>query len=439
MNLQSCTRFTLPNGLEVVCAEMPSVRSVSLGLYLRVGSRYEQAGVAGISHFLEHMLFKGCQGWPTARDIANEIEGRGGYLNASTGQEFTSFWVRVGARYGRQALNLLTAMVRSPLLDASECERERSVILDEIAMYRDVPEDYVGQLSGEALWGDHPLGREIAGEPETVAALSPGDLRHHHQLFYRPDAAVLAIAGAIDVDDARASVVASFGDWSVDGRALEPLPTFLPAPPIEAQPRHRAQIRASEQAHLQLALPGPARDHPDRFAFSVLNALAGDGMSSRLWQRLREERGLAYSIGTFVNMFADSGVLGVYGGCEVERLFETLDETMAIWQELQEKPVAADELQLFKEYLKGRLELSSEDSSSVASWWGRQVAAEMEMLTLDQVLAAIDQVESADLQRLAQEWWQPSRLTLAYVGPLADEGVLKAWLGAGAAASSFAK
>lgn len=425
MNLQDCQRFDLANGLEVICAPMPFVRSVSMGLYLRVGSRYEAAHEAGISHFLEHMVFKGCAGWPTALDIANEIEGRGGYLNASTGQEFTSYWVRVGARHWRRSLELLAAMTQHPTLDAEEFERERGVILDEIAMYRDVPEDYVGQLSSEAMWGDHPLGREIAGAPETVEALTPAALRDHHLRSYRPDAAVLTVAGAIAADDLQAAATACFGAWKGnDG----PLPAFLPAPHLQAAPRHRIQIRDSEQAHLQLAVPGLPREHPDRFGLSVLNALAGDGMSSWLWQRLREQRGLAYNIGSYVSMFADGGSLGVYGGCDAERLFETLDETAAVWRDLQAQPVAETELQHFKEYMKGRLELSSEDSSAVASWWGRQMAARSELQTLDEVLAAIDAVTAADVLRLAQDLWQPQRLTLAYVGPLSDEKTLVDWL-----------
>jgi predicted Zn-dependent peptidase len=291
-------------------------------------------------------------------------------------------------------------------------------------MYRDVPEDFVGQLSSEAMWGDHPLGREIAGEPETVAALTPAALRDHHQHCYRPDAAVLTVAGAIDADELHEAAVACLGDWKGDG----PLPVFLPAPPLQAAPRHRLQIRDSEQAHLQLAVPGLPRDHPDRFSLGLLNALAGDGMSSRLWQRLREQRGLAYNIGSYVSMFADSGSLGVYGGCDAARLFETLDETASVWRELQTRPAPQTELQHFKEYMKGRLELSSEDSSSVASWWGRQLATGSPMQTLDQVLNAIDAVTAADVQRLAQELWQPQHLTLAYVGPLADETSLTHWL-----------
>ncbi len=427
MNLQSYERFDLPNGLEVVCAPMPFVRSVSMGLYLRVGSRYEAAHEAGISHFLEHMLFKGCTGWPTALDIANEIEGRGGYLNASTGQEFTSFWARVGSRHWRRSLDLLADMTQHPTFDPEEFERERGVILDEINMYRDVPEDYVGQLSSEAMWGDHPLGREIAGSPETVEALTSEALEGYHQRAYRPDGAVLTVAGAIDTAEFQEAARTCFGDWRGDGA----LPDFIPAPPHQTAPRHRIQIRESEQAHLQLAVPGLPREHPDRFNLGVLNALAGDGMSSWLWQRLREQRGLAYNIGSYVSMFADGGSLGVYGGCDAERLFETLDETAAVWRDLQSQPVAEAELQHFKEYMKGRLELSSEDSSAVASWWGRQMAARSQMQTLDQVLAGIDAVTTADVLRLAQELWKPQQLTLAYVGPLDDEQALVDWLEAG--------
>ncbi len=424
MNLTDYTQTVLPNGLTVVTAPMPAVRSVSIGLYLRVGSRYEPAHLSGVSHFLEHMLFKGCAGWPTALDIANEVEGRGGYLNASTGYEYTSFWVKVGARHWRRSLQLLASMVQTPALDAEEFEREQTVILDEINMYRDVPEDFVSQLSSEAMWGDHPLGREIAGDTETVAAMMIEDLAAHHTAAYRPNRAVLTVAGAIDGGDVLDAAAGDFAGWQADGQA----PSFSPAPVLEARPRCRVQVRDSEQAHLQLAVPGLPRSHPDRVVLAVLNALVGDGMSSWLWQRLREQLGLAYNIGSYTSMHADCGVLGVYGGCDASRLFETLDETMAVWEELRAEPVADDKLQLFKEYIKGRMELSSEDSAAVASWWGRQVINDMPVLSLDQVLASIDVVTPADVQRLAEELWQPQRLTLAYVGPLADESALTSWL-----------
>lgn len=424
MNLKDYKQTVLPNGLTVVTAPMPAVRSVSIGLYLRVGSRYEAARFSGISHFLEHMLFKGCEGWPSALDIANEVEGRGGYLNASTGYEYTSMWVKIGARHWQRSLGLLASMVQRPIFDVEEFEREQTVILDEINMYRDVPEDYVSQLSSEAMWGDHPLGREIAGETETVAALTMADLAAHHAAAYRPNRAVLTVAGAIDGDAVYNVAAEAFAGWTADG----PIPAFAPAPSLEARPRWRLQVRDSEQSHLQLAVPGLPRLHPDRVALAVLNALAGDGMSSWLWQRLREQLGLAYNIGSYTSLHADCGVLGVYGGCDAARLFETLDETMAVWQELQAEAVAEDKLQLFKEYLKGRLELSSEDSSAVASWWGRQIVTDMPLQSLDQVLANIDAVTPADVQRLAQDLWQPQRLTLAYVGPLDDEAALTDWL-----------
>ncbi len=403
---------------------MPAVRSVSIGLYIKVGSRYEEKSEAGVSHFIEHMLFKGCQDWPTALDIAKEIEGRGGYLNASTSHEFTTYWIKIGARHWRQGLRLLANMVQKPLLRSEEIELERGVILDEIYMYRDVPDDLVSQLSNQAMWGDNPLGREIAGEIDTVSSLTPQVLRDFHTSSYQPGGAVLTIAGAIDVAEVQDVVDDHFGGWQ---SASEP-PTLKPAPDLAAHPRHRITIRPSEQAHLQLAVPGLPRQHPDRYALSLLNTILGDGMTSRLWQRLREERGLAYSIGSYVSMFADGGVMGVYGGCDAKRLFETLAETMAVWSDLQQMSVPEQELQRFKEYIKGRMELSSEDSTAVAAWWGRQVATDIEPFTLDQVLNRLESVTTEDIQRMALSLWRPQHLTLAYVGPLDSEERLVKWL-----------
>jgi len=426
LNLQTYERAQLDAGLTVLCAAMPHVRSVSMGLYIPIGSRYEEAAQAGISHFLEHMLFKGCQGWPTALTIANEIEGRGGYLNASTSQEFISLWVKVGTRHWRQALSLLAGMAQQPLLDPAECLRERGVILEEIAMNRDEPEDFVSQLSSQALWGDHPLGREIAGEAETVMGLDAESLRAFHQHTFHCGGMVLTLAGAIGMAEVVSAAAAEFGP----AVAASARPTFLPAPHLPDHPRWRVHNRATDQAHVQLAVPGLPRNSPDRFALRLLDVLVGDGMSSRLWQRVREDLGLAYSIGSYRAAYADSGVFGVYGGCDARRLYQMLDAIQAVWRQVQEAPISADELQHCKEYIKGRMELASEDSSSVAAWWGWQAATGTEPWTLDQTLAAIDAVTAADVQRLAQQIWRPQALTLAYVGPRPNEKKLTKWLAA---------
>ncbi|MCO6449567.1 MAG: insulinase family protein [Caldilineales bacterium] len=427
MHLQSFERFQLDNGLTIACAPMPDVRSVSMGLYMGIGARYESAEQSGISHFLEHMLFKGCEGWPTSFDIANEVESRGGYLNASTGREHTSYWIKIGARHWRESLRLLAHMVRYPTLVEDEVELERGVILDEINMYRDVPEELVSQLSNQAVWGEHALGREVAGEPETVSAFMAADLRDFFAQNYRADAAVLTVAGALQADEVYRLACDLFGDWRNDGA----MTTFESAPSDEPFPRQRINAQASEQAHLQLAVRSLPRMHPDRFALGILSSLLGDGMISWLWQRVREQKGLAYNIETYMSAYADSGVLGVYGGCDASRLFEMLDEIMDVWRQVQTDALNETEVERFKDYAKGRLELNTEDTGAVASWWGRQLANGWETpLTLDEVLGHIDAVAVADVRRLARELWRPDRLALAYVGPLDSEQRLTDWLAA---------
>jgi predicted Zn-dependent peptidase len=287
-----------------------------------------------------------------------------------------------------------------------------------------LPEDLVSQLSNEAMWGHHPLGREIAGELESVSALSHEALCAFHARAYRPERAVLTLAGLMDPNELRQAIVEDFGGWLGAGQP----PQMTPAPPAPASPRYRIEQRPSEQAHLQLALPGLPRQHPQRFVLRLLNVLAGEGMSSRLWQRLREEQGLAYSVGSFVSAFHDAGVLGVFSGGDASRLFETLDGVMAVWRELQERPIPAAELARFKDYLQGRTELASEDPMGVAAWWGQQLATGATTLTLDQAQAQIDAVTPADVQRLAQELWRPEKLSLAYVGPLDSKERLVDWL-----------
>ncbi|HEY81067.1 MAG TPA: insulinase family protein [Anaerolineae bacterium] len=423
---QAFETYQLPNGLTVALTPIPCVRSLAMGLYLQVGARYEKDEEAGVSHFLEHMAFKGCRGWPTALDIANAVEGRGGYLNASTSYEFTTFWVKIGARHWRESLHLLASMVLHPLLDPDEMARERGVILDEIAMYRDVPEDLVSQLGNKAMWGEHPLGREIAGELERVAALSREALSAFHARAYRPERAVLTLAGAMDPSAVRRAIEEAFGGWRGEGEA----PEMPPAPPAPSHPPYRIARRNSEQAHLQLAVPGLPRMHPQRFVLRLLNVMAGEGMSSRLWQRLREERGLTYNIGSFTNTFHDAGILGVYGGCDAARLFEALDGVMAVWEEIQARPASEEELNRFKEYLRGRTELASEDTMSVAAWWGMQLAAGAKPMSLDEVLAKIEAVTPEEVQQLARQLWRRDRLALGYVGPIDSEQRLIDWLAA---------
>lgn len=402
---------------------MPAVRSVSMSVYMRVGSRHETADTVGVAHFIEHLLFKGSHDWSTALAIANEIEGRGGYMNASTSRELTVYWLQVGAGFWRNGVALLADMLQRPLFAAEEIEKERGVILDEIRMYHDVPEDWVSQLCSEAMWCDHPLGRDIAGTIDSVSDISPARIREFHVRSYRPGSTVMVMAGAIDSQEVLAAVRSAFGPWSGNGTP----PEMVPAPAQGPVARCRIEVRPTEQAHLQMAAPGLSRSSPQRFTLDVLTTILGDGMISRLWQRLREEMGVAYNIGSYRGMYADAGVVGVYGGCDASRLFATLDETMAIWRDMQTTPVSAAELRRAQEYLRGRLELSSESSGAVASWWGRQFATGMAPMTLNEVLQRIDVVTAADIMHLARQVWRPEHMALAYVGPLASPQVLEQW------------
>lgn len=423
MNLQTYNLYRLANGLRLVCAPMPAVRSVAISAYVGVGARHESPANAGMAHFIEHMLFKGSANWPTALDIATEIEGHGGYLNASTSRENTVYWLKVGAHHWRRGVLLLADMLQHPLLREEDIAKERQVIIDEIRMYHDVPEDWVSLLCSAAMWQDNPLGRDIAGTIESVQAFDRAQIQSFHARAYRPEATVVVVAGAIESPDVYEAVNKAFGAWQARGSAFP----LIPAPPQGPFARCPIEPRPTEQAHLQMAGPGLARHDEQRFALELLDIIVGEGMISRLWQRLREEMGVAYNIGSYRNFYSDTGVVGIYGGCDVDRLFETLDATMAVWDELQNQPVPDFELRRAKDYLRGRLELSSEDSSAVASWWGRQFAANLEPLSLDQVLQRIEAVTAGELRHLARHVWQAPRLTLAYVGPLDNPQRLQDW------------
>jgi predicted Zn-dependent peptidase len=228
----------------------------------------------------------------------------------------------------------------------------------------------------------------------------------------------------MDTQAVRKAIVEEFGGWQGIGAA----PEMTPAPEAPASPRYRIATRPSEQAHLQLAVPALPRQHPQRFVLRLLNVMAGEGMSSRLWQRLREEQGLTYSIGSWVNAYHDAGTLGVYSGCDASRLFEALDGIMAVWRELQETPVSEPDLARFREYLRGRTEMASEDPMGVAAWWGQQLATGADPITLDQALEKIDAVTPEDIRQLARSLWLPEKLSLAYVGPLESDQALVDWL-----------
>jgi predicted Zn-dependent peptidase len=405
-------KTVLDQGLRILTSTMEHTHSVSVGFFIGVGSRYESEKENGITHFIEHMLFKGTEKRPTARDIAIAIEGVGGVFNASTGRELTTYWAKVGEDHFSIALDVLVDMLLNSKLDEEELEKERGVIIEEINMTLDRPSDWVHLLATELIWPDHPLGRDQAGSKDSVAGITRVMIRDYLTHHYQPANAVLAIAGNIQHDRAVQEARARLGDWS-----QKPDVTYLPMDQDQQASRVRLEHKPTQQAHLAVVLPGISRFDDDKYNLSLLNTILGQGMSSRLFLEVREKRGLAYAVYSYVSPLLDTGVVGVYAGVDPDRIEAALQAVLAELGKMAQEPVSEEELHKAKEFTKGRLKLQMEDSFSVASWVGRQETLEDRVLTLDEVLEEVDAVTIHGVQRVAQRLFHEDKLNLAVVGP----------------------
>jgi predicted Zn-dependent peptidase len=405
-------RTTFPNGLRLLTAPMPAMRSASIALYFTVGSRYETGKQAGISHFIEHMVFKGSQRYPTARHISEAVEGVGGMFNASTDKELTSYTARVPGEYLPTILSVFADMVHSPLFDPAELEKERGVIIEELSATRDDPQEWVHLLIDETMWPGLPLGRDDAGTIESVARLARQDLLAYHHDYYRPNALILSVAGNIDTPQVIDLVEQLFGDWEAGTPKI--WPESLP-------PRHTAPVsiiqKETEQANLCLGTLGEAYTSPDYYAFMLANAILGEGMSSRLFQSIREERGLAYDIGSYFNSYADTGNFVVSAGVDPVQLEPALRAILEELERISQQSIPDDELQRIKAYVRGSLVLGLEGTAQVASWLGSQEYTRGQILPVEEIVARIDAVSASDIQRVAQRCFAPGWRRLAVIGP----------------------
>jgi predicted Zn-dependent peptidase len=412
----------LPNGLRVLVAPMPHTRSATVALFFGMGARYEAASEQGIAHLVEHMLFKGSARYPTAQIISETIEGVGGILNAATDKELTVYWAKVASRHADLAFDLLADMVQRPLFDPAELEKEKRVVLEELGLAQDAPGEWVHQILSELLWPDQPLGWEIAGTPGTVNAQTTDALRAYVRRGYGPANMVLMVAG--DADPAHVLHLAA--DRFQDPGAAPP--AFEAAAEASGQPRVGQQARETEQAYLCLGGRALRRADPDRYALRLANAVLGDGMSSRLFLEVRERRGLAYDVHSYVSAFHDSGAVVVNAGVDPEQCESALEAILAEVDKLRQHAVPESELRKVKEYVKGRTVLSLEDSASVAQWYASQELLTDELLTPDEVLARIEAVTVEDVLRVARRVFTREWLNLAYIGPRQDEDHLRTQL-----------
>ncbi len=406
---------TLDNGLRVITTPMPQTRSVSICIFIGVGSRYETEPQAGVSHFIEHLCFRGTPKRTTAREISEAIEGVGGIINAGTDKELTVFWCKVAQPHLPLALDVLADILRNSRFDPPDIERERQVITEEINMSKDSPSQLVNMLIDELLWPRHPLGRDIAGSKESVAAITREMIVEYLGHQYLPANTVVSVAGAGEHGEMVSTVEQVLGEWS----GPKTRPTYSPYKE-QRFPRLRIEEKDTEQAHLCLALSGLPLLHPKRFTLDLLNVILGEGMSSRLFTEIRDRMGLAYSIHSYTEHFADTGSIAVYAGVEPKNLQVAVKAIIEQLSRLKE-PVPQAELTKARELSKGRLLLRMEDSRSVAGWMGGQEILTQSILSVDQVIAIVDAITAEEIRELACELLVSSQLRLAVVGPVADE------------------
>jgi predicted Zn-dependent peptidase len=400
---------TLPGGERVVTDRLRGVRSVALGLWIGTGSRDEPASRAGVTHFIEHLLFKGSERY-SAQRIAELFDTMGGELNAATSRETTVVYTRVPDRHLADALDAMTDMVFEPTF--ADVDAEREVVLEEIAMVEDNPQDLVHDLAAQAVFGAHPLGRPVIGHADVVARVSPRSLRQWHDRAYAAPRIVLAAAGNVSHE----RLVEMFASRRPSRNGARPAPR-RPLMGRLPKPGYRFLRRKTEQYHVVLAAPGIARDDDSRYAVSLLDAILGGSASSRLFQEIRELRGMAYSVYTFGSQYAETGQVGIYVGTREDNLAACLDVIATELEDVASGRLKAGELDRAKENLEGRLLLSLESTSNRMSRLGKALVTDTEIVSVDETLRRVRAVTEADVAEAARSLFAPARLSAAGIGP----------------------
>jgi predicted Zn-dependent peptidase len=404
-------RTVLPNGLRILTSSMPHTHSVALSLYVATGSRYERDEEAGVSHFVEHLLFKGTERWPTAKEVAEVVDGVGGLMNGGTDREYTVYYIKVARPHLQIALDVLVELVRRPILDAAEMEKERHVIIEELAAVVDSPPQLADLLLDSLMFPHDPLGRDVAGTPESVTAIDRKMVTDYLHAQYVPNNMVFTVAGAIEHAEIVTAVSQAMADWQSGNPT-----TWTPASAANGT-RCAVKFKTTEQAHVSLAVPGIPLDHPDRHALSFLSVILGEGMSSRLFMELREKRGLVYDVHTYVSHFLDTGTFNVYTGVDPKKAQEAVAVVIEELVRARDSGVTEQELTKARELSKGRLLLRMEDTRNVGGWIGAQELLLGKVRNIEEAVAEMEAVTMDDVGRVARQIIDPANLYLAVVGP----------------------
>ena len=415
----SVRRTVLPSGLRIVTEEVPSVRSAAIGIWVNVGSRDETPAVAGASHFLEHLLFKGTTR-RTALEISSTIEAVGGEMNAFTSKEYTCFYARVIDTDLPMAIDVVSDLITSSIVSALDVDAERKVVLEEIAMRDDDPSDLVHDLYAETYYGDTTLGRPILGTIKSIKEMSRSSVFNYYKKKYLPQDLVVAVAGNIKHKRVVAMVEEALSRDNF--LSVRGAPQIRPNTPVKTKPMHSVGLltRKTEQAHMFYGMEGVARSDERRFAMGVLASALGGGMSSRLFQEIREKRGLAYSVYAYAQQFAGSGQIGFYAGCNPTKAIEVVEIIREVLADVAENGMSHEEIERAKGAVRGSLVLSQEDSASRMSRIGKNEIVYGQVMGFDDILKEIARVNPSDVREIASEYLTKSP-TLALVGPFKNE------------------
>lgn len=404
---------TLKNGLTLITINLPHLESVTSLVAVGAGSRYETKKMNGISHFLEHMFFKGSRKYPSAEEIANLVDGIGAVNNASTGKEFTDYWIKSSAKYIELSSDILSSMIKESLLKEEEIEKEKGVIVEELRMYRDMPSRYVADLYERLQFGDQPLGWDIGGSEKVVNSLQRDDFISYMDSLYAPENMVLVYVGKLPKDVAKVTEH-YFAD--LPKRSQHRFKSFKKEK--QTSPQVNIFYKKTDQANLILGVEGYNRYDKKRFAARILAVILGEGMSSRLFIQIRERRGLAYHVSSSHDPYIDTGVFSVFAGLKLEKVKEGLEVIKAELERIAAEKVTDEELKKGKEVIRGRLALRSESTNFLAEHFGTEFILDRKLETFDDLLKMIDSVSLADVQKVARELFQANRYNLQIIAPI---------------------
>src|SRR3989344_3036136 len=420
MSQLAYNRKVLKNGLPILTVPVPHVESVTMSIFVKAGSRYEAARINGLSHFLEHLHFKGTKKYPTAKKLSEVVDSIGGEFNANTGKEHTQYYIRAAYEHGPLVFSVLTDMLQNPLFDEKEMEREKGVIIEEINMYKDNPQIHVESLFEETLWPETPLGRDIAGTAEVIRAVKRKDILDYREKFYQPGNTIIAISGNFDQRQLEDLVEQH---WS--HLPNKKFGTYKSVVTNQSAPRLSVQNKVTEQAHMIVGFSAYPYRHKGNYPLRILSSVLGGGMSSRMFLRIRERMGLAYYVSTSFNNYLDAGDFFVQTGLKVASAPQALEVILDELRKIRDEGITAKELKKAQEYIKGKIALAMEDPHDKLEWYLGQEAFTGRVRTIKQAFEELDKVTLAQVKKVAEDLIKNSNLNMAIIGPFADKKIFE--------------